>query len=155
MKRSNKITLVMFPVIMTTAACQPDNSHPTSKYDSYTSLEDCLKEWPLKACDVKTHPETGEFIWVGPPYTNNKPSYVDSSGQTHERKFSHGVPYVPVIIPHYAGPPNITNTPQDPTRPSISSRSTSTYTKSHTAPTSVSRGGFGSTATNIGATASS
>lgn len=157
MKRSKSIFLVL-PVAAAMTACKPEET--VTKYDSYTTLEDCAKEWEVKACELKTHPQSGDLVWVGPPYQNNKPVYKDESGQTHERKSSPGVAYLPIFIPNNVAAPAASGyTPQGsarpfaspPTSPSISAPRPSVPSVS--APSVASRGGFGSTSVSVGSSA--
>lgn len=154
MKRSKSIFLVI-PVAAAMTACKPEQT--TTKYDSYATLEDCAKEWEVKACELKNHPESGDLVWVGPPYENNKPVYKDESGQTHERKSSPGVAYLPIFIPNnVAAPATSRYTPQGSARP-FANRSASpsmsaprSPVPSVSAPSVASRGGFGSTSVSVG-----
>lgn len=159
MKRSSNIVLVSLPVLgIALSACGPDESSKVTKYDSYATLEDCVKEWEVKVCELKNNPDTGDLVWVGPPYTDHKASYKNDEGQTVERRASAGAHYMPIFIPHTAythtsNPPQVPVRPfaSSPSIPSISSPRTSVPSVS--APSVASRGGFGSTSVSVGSSA--
>jgi hypothetical protein len=139
MKRSKAVPLLMLGTLGLLAGCGSDSREIQTRQNNYRSVEDCRKDWGNDEKDCqRSSSRAGGYAYVGPRYIWNHgagyPMAVNSDGSQRQ------------LTNSYLSRPGAASTATSATvsRSTFSSNTSSSGARS--SGSSVSRGGFGSTA---------